>query len=113
MSDINVRELREKFGLTQAKLASIMGVSTQTIKNWESGKTIPSTAMIKLQDVFNLRSFGEGNTVANNINGDNQQNSGVVINALIRQLDEKDLQVAKSQQQIDRLLTIIENLNKK
>ena len=51
--------------------------------------------------------------VANNIGGDNHQNSGQVIETLSRQLEEKDKQIAKSQQQIDRLLTIIENMNSK
>lgn len=100
-------------GITQTELASIMGVSPQTIKNWEAGGTIPAPAKAKLKEVSTQRISGEGNTVANNINGDNLQNSGAVINALIHQLDEKDRQVAKSQEQIDRLLTIIENLNNK
>lgn len=113
MNEINVRELRKKLGITQSELASIMGVSVQTIKNWEAGGTIPAPSKAKLKEVANLHVSGQGNTVANNINGNNLQNSDAVINALIHQLDEKDRQVAKSQEQIDRLLTIIEKLNSK
>lgn len=48
---------------------------------------------------------------AKNIGGDNQQNSGKVIEALANQLTEKDRQIAKSQEQIDRLLSIIEKMS--
>ena len=102
MSEINVKELREKSGMTQAALAKAMGVSVQTIKNWESGKKIPSTAMMKLQDVFRLN-VGDGSTIANNVNGDNVQNGGIVIEALIKQLEVKD-------RQIEKLMSIIEKL---
>lgn len=91
-------------GMTLNELASIMGVSIQTIRNWESGKKIPSTAMVKLRQVFNLDG-GDGSNVASNINGDINQNSGLVIEALIKQLEIKD-------NQIDKLLRIIEKLNK-
>lgn len=100
MNSINVKELREKNGMTQAALAQVMGVSTQTIKNWESGKKISSTALMKLQEVFHLNT-GDNNTVANNVNGNNIQNGGIVIEALIRQLEIKD-------KQIERLMGIIE-----
>lgn len=100
MNNINVKELREQSGMTQAALAQIMGVSTQTIKNWESGKKIPSTALMKLQDVFHLN-IGNGDTFANNVNGNNVQNGGIVIEALIKQLEIKD-------RQIEKLISIIE-----
>lgn len=54
---------------------------------------------------------GDESNVANNIGGDNLQNSGAVIEALANQLKEKDRQIAKSQEQIDRLLSIIEKMN--
>lgn len=104
MSELNLRELRQGKGMTLNELATIMGVSIQTIRNWESGKKIPSTAMAKLRQVFNLEG-GDGSNVASNINGDINQNSGLVIEALIKQLEIKD-------NQIDKLLRIIEKLNK-
>ena len=51
--------------------------------------------------------------VASNIGGDNNQNSGMVIESLASQLAEKDRQIAKSQEQIDRLLTLIEKMTSK
>lgn len=34
-----IAALREKMGLTQAQLAVFIGVTTNTIQNWESGKS--------------------------------------------------------------------------
>jgi transcriptional regulator with XRE-family HTH domain len=34
-----IAALREETGLTQAKLAVLIGVTTNTIQNWESGKS--------------------------------------------------------------------------
>lgn len=101
MNTINVAQLRKENHLTQEQLARIIGVSRQTIKNWEAGKPIPSTSVMKLNEVFNSGSP----LVANNIQGNNSQNSETVVLAFIDQLKEKD-------KQIDRLLGIIENISK-
>ena len=49
--------------------------------------------------------IGDNNIMANNVNGNNEQNGGKVIDVLAAQLDEKD-------KQINKLLNIIENLSK-
>ncbi|HEY9598511.1 MAG TPA: helix-turn-helix transcriptional regulator [Cyanophyceae cyanobacterium] len=36
-----MKELRERANLRTVDVASIVGVSDMTIRNWESGKTIP------------------------------------------------------------------------
>jgi putative transcriptional regulator len=36
-----VRELRHKLGLTQAKMAVALGVSLATVKSWEGGGRTP------------------------------------------------------------------------
>ena len=46
--DIKVKELRAKVGLTQEDFAHLLGVTTVTIHNWESGKTKPSRMARKL-----------------------------------------------------------------
>lgn len=38
---VDLKELRNKVGLTQQELADEVGVSVNTIQNWESGKTVP------------------------------------------------------------------------
>lgn len=34
--------MRDRLDISQAKIAAIVGVKTQTISNWENGKSIPS-----------------------------------------------------------------------
>lgn len=43
MDSIDIKKLRETLGLTQASFAKKLGVSTQTISNWENGGTIPQS----------------------------------------------------------------------
>ena len=55
MFQIALKTLREKKGLSQYKLAEIMGVSQSTIGMWESGKNKPEYANLKkLADIFNV-----------------------------------------------------------
>ena len=37
----DVRLLREGYGLSQAKFASLMGISVATLRNWEQGRRSP------------------------------------------------------------------------
>lgn len=41
--ELDIKGLRSKLGVTQKKLAEMVGVSTNTIQNWESGTTIPKS----------------------------------------------------------------------
>jgi len=36
-----VRKVREKYGLSQDKFASLMGISVATLRNWEQGRRKP------------------------------------------------------------------------
>lgn len=37
----NVPEIRRQLGLTQERFASLLGISTATLKNWEQGRRKP------------------------------------------------------------------------
>ena len=39
-----VAEIREKTGLSQAKFATLLGVSVRTLQEWEQGRRAPSGA---------------------------------------------------------------------
>jgi putative transcriptional regulator len=39
--EANVAAIREGYGLSQAKFASLMGISVRTLQNWEQGRRIP------------------------------------------------------------------------
>ena len=53
MNAIEIKEKRKKLGLTQKKLAELVGVSTQTINGYENGKEIPSTKYQILEKILN------------------------------------------------------------
>ena len=39
--DSEVRKLRENYGLSQDKFASLIGISVATLRNWEQGRRKP------------------------------------------------------------------------
>lgn len=43
MSELDIKDLRQKLGVTQKELAKMVGVSENTVQNWEYGRKIPST----------------------------------------------------------------------
>ena len=50
-----IRELREANRLSQVSLASKLGVSKQSISNWENGNILPSIDMlIRIADIFSI-----------------------------------------------------------
>ncbi|MCR4561868.1 MAG: helix-turn-helix domain-containing protein [Bacilli bacterium] len=52
---MRLRELRNKSGLTQNEIANKLGVSGQTILNWENGIYEPKiNQLIQLADLFNV-----------------------------------------------------------
>ena len=52
---MRLRELRNKSGLTQNEIANKIGVSGQTILNWENGIYEPKISqLIQLADLFNV-----------------------------------------------------------
>ena len=40
----DVRSIREKTGLSQAKFAVLLGISVRTLQDWEQGRRAPSGA---------------------------------------------------------------------
>jgi putative transcriptional regulator len=41
ISEPDVRQVREGFGLSQVKFAALMGISVGTLRNWEQGRRKP------------------------------------------------------------------------
>lgn len=41
LTDLNVKALRERTGLTQADFSQMIGVSIRTLQNWEQGRREP------------------------------------------------------------------------
>lgn len=51
MNDLDIKKIRENLDLTQAELAKKLGVSTQTVSNWERTGNIPAPMRAKLQQL--------------------------------------------------------------
>lgn len=67
-----INELRISFGWTQVQLAQKLGVTKQTISNWENDNIQPSIDMlIKISKIFNVTTdYLLGLTPSNSINVD-------------------------------------------
>ena len=52
MNDLDIKQLRSDFGLTQAELAKLVAVDPKTIQNWENGKTIPEGRYAQIREIF-------------------------------------------------------------
>lgn len=68
----NIYELRTSFGWTQVQLAQKLGVTKQTVSNWENDNIQPSIDMlIKLSKIFGVSTdYLLGLTAINFINVD-------------------------------------------
>lgn len=50
-----LKEFRKKLGLTQEKVAKLLGLSTQTYQNYELGRREPDNAtLLKMADFYNI-----------------------------------------------------------
>jgi transcriptional regulator with XRE-family HTH domain len=54
--DLDIKEIRKNLGLTQAEMAKILGVSDQTISNWEKFGRIPTPMRAKLENLVEEKS---------------------------------------------------------
>ena len=110
---VDVKKIRKTMKITQSDLAKECGVTLRTIQNWEKGETIPSSMQKLLQNIFeqyetNSQSVSENtnNISSNNINSNDAINS--ITKLFKNQLEIKDTQLAKKDEQIDRLLSLLE-----
>lgn len=116
MNDLNIKEIREKLGVSQETLAKMVGVHPRTIQNWESGTKIPKSKHAILRDlVLKPQNYAGGEQ--QNVNGDNINGNNVTVHKtdtdkLLEILASKEQSLAKAQEHIDKLLEIIGNLTK-
>ena len=38
---LDIKQLRNDFGLTQEQFAALLGISVRTLRNWEQGRRVP------------------------------------------------------------------------
>ena len=38
---LEIKDIRDNFGLTQVEFAAMLGISVRTLRNWEQGRRVP------------------------------------------------------------------------
>ena len=109
---VDVRKLREAHGLTQQDLAEKCGVTLRTVQNWEKGKTIPESALRLLQTIGNegetISSFASDNGVSVSAGRGSNVKVGTETERFMTVLESQLEMLKKRDEQIDRLLTLLE-----
>jgi putative transcriptional regulator len=52
LDSIDIRQIREKLGLSQQEFALTIGVSHRTLQNWEQGHRMPQGPALALLTIF-------------------------------------------------------------
>lgn len=58
MDGDQIRRMREARKMTQAELATAIGVGPRTVTNWETGSTVPRNRIGRLEEFFGLDTNG-------------------------------------------------------
>ena len=64
MENLDLKGFRESFGFSQEDLATALGVTRNTIINWESGKSIPNARRGKVESY--MKDYVHANVLTNN-----------------------------------------------
>ena len=108
MDGLEIKKNRKRLGLTQEKLAKMIGVSTKTIVNYEGGGVIPEskkdilTIILKADD-FNVDDYGEDRTGEVVYLPSSQYNSNLSKNELEKTSNEILNQIENYKKAIDSL----------
>ncbi len=112
MNDLNIKDLRTKLGLTQRQFAELVGVSVNTIQNWESGGTIPKSKhpilrslLTKPHVVFGGQHVQNGDAV----NGDKIIQEVADVKDSVEEVVKEEVNIKKVVTcETDRLLSLLE-----
>lgn len=67
MTNLDIKEIRNKLQLSQEDFAKMLGIHSRTVQNWEAGKKIPASKYAILRNILNPQSqtvTGSHNNVA-------------------------------------------------
>lgn len=123
MKDLDIKEMREKLGMTQDTLAKMMDVHPRTIQNWETDGKVPEIKQNALRRILS-NTDKETDIEQKNRNGDNHNTTNMTTNnysncdknnkPFLKQLTEEMAEqrklVIKAYEQNEKLIGIIEKL---
>lgn len=114
IKDLDIRAIRSKLGMTQKQLAEKLGVSPNTIQNWEYGGAIPKTRRQILCSLIEQskasideQSFHGGdqyNQHGDNIKGEHVTVKSSDIDKFLDAINKAQTISLQSQEQINELL---------
>ncbi len=119
INGLTLKENREKFGLTQERLAEIVEVSRKTINNYENNGNIPASKIKLFRKIFeemggkvtqNTGIINNGSAKKINQNSNNtleNKDFDKMVELFKKQLDKKDEQLDKKDKLIDKLLDLL------
>ena len=116
---LNVKAIRSKLGLTQKEFAEKLGVTPNTIQNWEYGGAISKAkhqmlcSLIEQDNSKIKEQTNQINQNGANINGEHVTVSNSDVRCFLDAINNAQSISKKSQEQIDRLLGIIEKMQEK
>lgn len=104
-----LKNARITANLTQEQAADALGVSRQTISNWENSKTYPDiVSVIKISDLYNI-SLDDLLKEKKNINSEKEEKNMALKSDMSDYMDylEESTNVVKSKNKFSKLLLII------
>ncbi len=112
MNDLDIKKIREILGITQKQLAEMVGVSVNTIQNWESGCKIPRSKHPILQSLTARPHIVYGGQHVQNgdaINGDKIIQEVADVKDSVEEVVKEDVNIKKVVAcEADRLLSLLE-----
>ena len=104
--------------MTQAEFAKLTGADVRTVQNWEKRGTESTTYVRILHGIATKPHQFAGGGEQMNLHGDNINGNNVTVNKtdterMLDLLASKEVSLRKSQEQIDRLITMLEKLTDK
>lgn len=112
MTDLELKELRQKLDLTQVQLAKLIGVDVKTIQNWEAGRKIPRSKDGILRSLLTRPHVVYGGQHVQNgdaINGDKIVQEVADVKESVDEVVEEEINIKKVVAcEADRLLSLLE-----
>ncbi len=108
MKTYDIKKLRKKMELSQQQFAALVGVSVKTVSNWENGGVIPASKRPQLESLYEKSLHMGSGVYQSTENGDNPNDSVKIVGGSDKWFEL----MKKKDEQMDRLLAIIENMQK-
>lgn len=107
MNDLDVKEIRLNLGVSQEKLAEMLGVDIRTVQHWENGRVISDRNSVKIRKLLQQKSE-ETPQKSEEKNSESKE-----ITLLEQQIKDKDKVITLLEQQIKDKEKIIKLLEEK